>query len=160
MMKPIIIEKPHHINTVIAACNRALAKGGKYEVEVRKYGINKTYEQLKLWHMWMGELEEKSETGIHRIEFNKICNKAIVLPLYLEHDINNFAETWESLSVLRDSRHPQYHVWYKVAIDSVSKAHLTIKQMAKALNDLHIFAYHEYAVSLTLPSMRGLIDGR
>lgn len=151
-----LVETPQQVDKVTAACRKAL-DGGAQEVTIRKWHRDKSWEQLKLWHKWMKELERDSGTGMTEEEWDWFFRENVIFPIYVADNINNYEEQYRNLLILYRERHPIYNSVRDNMIAGASKKNLSVKQMMVALNKVKHHATMNVRCQLTMPELRGLI---
>jgi len=155
--KRIIMDSLKSLDTILLVCRTMFDNKGDLDVSIKPYVRDKSWEQLKLWHKWLQEIEEDGTTGYTGAELNKVYNEKFVLPIWIREDIEGYDEVARNLVIMKKSNHEQFPYWRKKVVEDVTKAKLNITQLREALNNLKLYVETDLNIRLTDPDLRGLI---
>lgn len=151
-MKTIRITSKSEIYAIQVILESELEAHGDIEITVKKYKLNMSDQQRRLYWMWIGILADFF--GNEKDDFHLEMKKKFLIGIYIEHH-EGFSEMVEAVRLVKSTDTKSWEVLAGHILSNVSITDANVSEMAEYLTLVDRFAIYN-GVRLPLPEDQGM----
>jgi len=150
----ITVETLDDLDRVLLIARRQFELSGPQDVIVKDHQNSRSLAQNNLLWKWLGEISK--ETGQSDTDLHDIYKEKYLCGIFIRDD-EEYAEMAHAVKLVKDVDPAKYKSLRKWVIAETSTTNCSVKQFTEYLNKIKEHAVVGLRITLTEPSMQGLI---